>query len=237
MKKYYPKEWLTIENDGKWNPSRIPRCQTPTVGARWMNLTDSTMIDWVKSSREHQKWATRLFTETLRRDPKINSFAIHLLIDAWPASWLKSIMDTNRKAKPAYFVYRNALRPVAVNLRPDAFFGFSGEKGKVAVFVCNDTPETFADAVIRYQIESNGKILHTGSSMASVPASNPKFQGWLEIPFPEVSKRDVITVRVGLHNADGMLIHDSDYDLEVFPVSDKSEVLERPGGYPQRLIK
>ena len=237
MKKYYPKEWLTIENDGTWNPRRIPRCQTPDIGGKWMNLTDSTMGDWVKISREHQMWATRLFTETLRRDPKMNSFAIHLLIDAWPSSWLKAIMDTDRKAKPAYFAYRNALRPVAVNLRPDAFYGFSGEKGKVAVFICNDTPETFPDAVLRYQIESNGKILHTGSTMATVPSSNPQFQGWLEIPFHDVDVRQVLTVRIGLFNTDGSLINDSAYDLEIIPASDKGRVLKRPGGYPQKLIK
>jgi len=237
MKKYYPKEWLALESDGTWNPRRIPRCQTPDVGGKWMNLTDSTMGDWVKTSREHQMWGTRLFTETLRRDPKMNSFAIHLLIDAFPSSWLKSIMDTERKAKPAYFAYRNALRPVAVSLRPDAFYGFSGENGKVAVFICNDTPEAFPDAVLRFQIESNGKILHTGSSVATIPASNPQFQGWLEIPFPNVEIRQMITVRVGLFNTDGSPIHDSAYDLEIFPASDQGKVLKRPGGYPQRLIK
>src|SRR5690606_1279479 len=156
-----------------------------------------------------QSWATRLFTETLRRDPKMNSFAIHLLIDAWPAGWLKSIMDTDRQAKPAYFAYREALRPVAVNLRPEAFYGFSNETGKVAVFICNDTPETFPNSYIRYQIESKEGVLYTGSATAAVPSSNPKFQGWLEIPFHKVESRQNITVRVGLFNENGNLIDDS----------------------------
>lgn len=237
MKKYYPKSWLKIEDDGTWNPRQIPRCQTQDIGRKWMNLTDNSMEDWVKSSREHQMWATRLFTETLRRDPKMNSFAIHLLIDAWPASWLKSIMDTDRQAKPAYFAYREALRPIAVNLRPDAFYGFSNESGKVAVYICNDTPDTIPDAMLRYQIESKGEILYTGGTKVTVEASNPKFQGWLEIPFHKVETRQNITVRVGLFSSEGVLIHDSSYDLEILPASFRDKEIKRPGGYPQRLIK
>lgn len=236
MEKYYPKEWLELESDGTWDPLRIPRCQTPEVGAKWMNLSDSTIGDWVESSRQHQMYATRLFTETLRRDPKMNSFAIHLLIDSWPAGWLKAIMDTDRQAKPAYFAYRDALRPVAVNLRPDAFYAFSGENGKVAVFICNDTPTGIPEARLRYQIEFNGEILYTGSSNATVPAASPQFQGWLKIPFPNVSVRQMITVRVGLFDASGQLLHDSAFDLEVLPTSEKGTPLERPGGYAQRLI-
>jgi hypothetical protein len=40
---------------------------------------------------------------------------------------------------------------------------------------------------LRYQVEFEGKILYTGSVKANVPASNPQFQGRLEIPFPAVS--------------------------------------------------
>src|SRR6476620_12327341 len=107
-------------------------------------------------------------TESLRRDPKMNSFALHLLIDAWPAGWLKSIMDADRKAKPAYFAYLDALRPIAVNLRPDAFYGFSGDKGNISVFVCNDNPEAIIDGTLRYQVAFEGDILKTGSLKAKV---------------------------------------------------------------------
>jgi hypothetical protein len=237
MEKCYPKKWLAIQSNGRWDPARIPRCQTTNTGRKWLNLTADTMEDWVKCSREYQMWATRLFTEALRRNPKMNSFGIHLLIDAWPNGWLKAIMDTERKAKPAYFAYRDALRPIVVNLRPNAFYGFSGERGKVAVFICNDTTEAFPDAILRYQLEFDKKILCTGGTKAIVPASNPQFQGWLEIPYPEVSTRQRITVRAGLFNGKDKLIHDSAYDLEVFPASDKGRKLWFSGGYPQQLIQ
>lgn len=237
MKKYFPREWLTIEANGKWTPNRIPRCQSATVGKKWLNVKMGTIDEWVLNSREYQMWATRLFTEALRRQPKMNSFAIHLLIDAWPSSWLKAIMDTDRQAKPAYFAYMDALRPVAVNLRPDAFYGFSGDKGKVAVFVCNDTPEECLGGELRYQIELDGEILRTGNAKAIVPASNPKFQGYLEFSLPKVSSRKELVVRVGLFDAKGLLVHDSSSDIEVFPANDKGKQLEFPGGYSQSLIK
>lgn len=237
MKKYFPSEWLTIEVDGKWDPKRIPGCQSATTGKKWLNVKTETMEEWVGNGREYQMWATRLFTEALRRQPKMNSFAVHLLIDAWPSSWLKAIMDTERNAKPAYFAYRDALRPIAVNLRPDAFYGFSGDKGKVAVFVCNDTPEECLGGKLHYQIELDGEILCTGNAKAIVPASNPQFQGYLEFPLPEVSSRKELIVRVGLFDMKGQLVHDSSYDIEVFPANDKGKQLELPGGYPQSLIK
>lgn len=237
MKKYYLKEWIQLEQNGTWNPNHIPRCQTPTIGAKWLTIKTGTMEDWVNNSREYQMWATRLFTETLRRDPKMNSFAIHLLIDAWPAGWLKSIMDADRKAKPAYFAYLDALKPIAVNLRPDSFYGFSGDSSHVSVFICNDNPEAFLNGTLRYQIEFEGKILYAGSVKANVQASNPQFQGKLNIPFPEVSNHKMMTVRAGLFSIDGKLVHESAYDLAIFPSQDKGKQIENPGGYPQKLIK
>lgn len=238
MKKYYPLSWQAVAEDGKWSPNQIPLCQTERVGKKWLRLTTGSKEDWINNSREYQMWATRLFTEALRRNPKINAFSIHLLIDAWPAGWLKSIMDTDRKAKPAYYAYKEALSPVAVNLRPDAFYGFSGEKGRVAVFICNDTPEKLTGHKLRYQILSGEKVLYTGHSAAVVPASEPQFQGYLEFAFPEVKDRTKITVQVALIDEEsGALVHDSSYELEVLPATYKNKEVDWPGGYPQRLIQ
>lgn len=237
MKKYYPAEWLRESGNGTWSPEVIPRCQTPNTGAKWQMLTDSSMGDWVLSSQRHQLWATRLFTESLRRDYKMNAFAIHLLIDAWPAGWLKAIVDCDRQAKPAYFAYRDALTPVAVNLRPEAFYGFSGHVNRIGVWVCNDRPEGIDRATLRYQMEFEEKIIRTGGTEVSVPASNPEFKGWLDVELPEVTKREKLTVRVSLISADGMALHDSDVVLDVFPKVARGEVLKYPGGAAQRLIE
>ena len=52
-------------------------------------------------------------TEAFRRDPRMQSFAIHLFIDAWPAGWMKAIMDRERQPKPAYFAVRDVLKKKA----------------------------------------------------------------------------------------------------------------------------
>ena len=236
MAKYYPESWTASQSDGTWSPNQIALCQTERVGKKWLSITSGTMEDWVDNSREYQMWATRLFTEALRRNSKMNSFAIHLLIDAWPAGWLKSIIDTDRKAKPAYFAYRDALTPVAVNLRPEQFYGFSGDSSEVAVFICNDTPEERLKYTLCYQIQMDGKILCSGKTKAFIPASEPQFQGYLKFRFPQVSIQRKIVVQVGLMDESGQLRHDSDYELDVFPETDKGKELDWAGGYPQRLI-
>ena len=82
--------------------------------------TPRTLADWVENGQAHQAWATRLMTEAFRRDRRMNSFAIHLFIDALPAGWMKTIMDCgSRQPKPAYFAYREALTPLMVTLRAD----------------------------------------------------------------------------------------------------------------------
>jgi hypothetical protein len=237
MKKHYPNGWIQIDKDGKWSPGLIPRCQTPTVGSHWLLLKDSSMESWVNNSRDYQYWAIRLFTESLRRNNQLNSFAVHLLIDAWPAGWLKSLMDADRRPKPAYFAYLNALQPVTVNLRPDAFYGFSGDSCNIAVFVCNDKARAITGAQLRYQIEKNGRVLNTGSKPIAVAASRANFIGNLKFVLPYTGLRENVTVSVALFDAAGKKIHDSSYDIELFPAADRGKKLENPGGYPQRLIE
>ncbi|MBI1370180.1 MAG: hypothetical protein GC162_16195 [Planctomycetes bacterium] len=236
MNKYYPKEWLETKPDGTWTPSRIPRCQTPGTGMKWQSLTTRTMEDWVHSSREHQMWGTRLMTESLRRMPKMNSFAVHLLIDAWPAGWLKSIMDCDRQAKPAFFAYRDALTPLAVNLQPEQLYYFGGDMVRIRAWVLNDTTEVPPDAVLRYQLERDGEIIQTGHAPANITASDPTFQGNLEFAAPDADNRQSLTVRLALFDQGGNLLHDTSVDLDLFPASDKGKKLDHPGGPAQRLI-
>jgi len=236
MQKRYPLSWIQPNSEGKWNPAVIFRCQTPTVGKKWLALKDSTQATWVTESRAYQQSAIRLFSEALRRNNHMNSFAVHLLIDAWPAGWLKSLVGVDRRAKPAYFEYRNALRPVAVNLRPDAFYGFSGDSSHIAVFVCNDKANAISGAHLRYQVLQNGQVLYTGIRSAAIRASEAAYQGSLKFKLPIVQQREPITVVVALFDAKNKLIHDSAHNIEVFPASDRGKKLDRPGGYAQVLI-
>lgn len=239
MKKYYPKEWTQTGPNGTWSPAPIPRNQTERMGPDWFGFRPEKMEEWVETSQNHQMWAVRLMSEALRRDPKMNSFAIHLLIDAWPAGWMKSIMSYDRQAKPAYFAYRDALTPLSVNLRPDRFYAFSGESVRIGAWVCNDTTEVHPGAMLRYQVKLGSQVVLTGFAPAKIAICEPEFEGFLKFPAPSVNTRQPMTVQLGLFAADGKLLHDTTQTLDLFPATEKPVGDTPPagaGGHPQRLL-
>lgn len=236
MRKYYPEEWLGENSSGDWSSKKIPCQANRDSFKRWVG-EPKNLDEFCTVSREHQRCSTRLQVEAFRRDPKMNSTAIHLLIDAWPAGWMKTIMDYDRKAKPAYFEFRDAQSPLAVNLRPDAFYAFSGRKMKVGSWICNDTINIPENAVLKYQLELNNKVIQTGQNTASVVSCEPEFQGWLKFSAPEVDRRTIMILRVGLFDGVGNLIHDSSVELEIIPADLRFKKLELPGGKWQFLIE
>jgi hypothetical protein len=75
-----------------------------------------------------------------RRADYIQSTAVHLLIDAWPCGWTKTLVDVDRMPKPAYYAYKEALIPLRVSLRRDRHVLYQGEEIKVDLFALNDYP-------------------------------------------------------------------------------------------------
>ncbi|MEN8120276.1 MAG: sugar-binding domain-containing protein [Bacteroidota bacterium] len=237
MRKYYPKEWLPTTEDEAWTPAKIPGCQSARQGfKRWIG-NPTTMSEWVNNSRTHQQYSTRLIVEALRRDAKMNSTAIHLLIDAWPNGWLKTIMDYDRKAKPAYFEFRDAQTPLAANLKPENFYYFTKDTVKIEAWNCNDTQEKFKKAICKYQVEMNGKIIISGNTIATISACNPMFQGNIEFIAPKVKNKEIIKVKYALIDKSGKVMHDTSVEIEIYPEKDKNTKLENPGGKWQFLIK
>jgi hypothetical protein len=68
----------------------------------WYN-PQHNLDDWINASQDYQAWAMKFVAETFRRDSRMSSFAVHLFIDAWPAGWMKAIMDVDRQPKKAFF--------------------------------------------------------------------------------------------------------------------------------------
>ncbi len=116
----------------------------------------------VEASQEHQAWVTKLMTEAFRRDARMNTFAIHLFIDAFPSGWMKTIMDVDRQPKPAYFAYRDALTPLMVSLRTDRYKFVTGEDIKLESWICHDKEEVCNDYMLHYQVIMDGKVIGTG---------------------------------------------------------------------------
>lgn len=221
MRKYYPKDWLpsSPEEEKNWTPDQIVQAQTGRFHYMWFD-TQHSLADWVAASQAHQAWVTRLMTEAFRRDSRMTSFAIHLFIDAFPAGWMKAIMDVDRGPKPAYFAYREALTPLMVNLRSDRYAFFAGEEVRLEAWICNDLLTAPEGASLHYQLELDGTILLAQSSPAQIPLCGSAFQGFLSLRAPIVERRSQAIVRLALVDRTGKVLHDTFLPLDVFPQPD-----------------
>lgn len=218
MRKYYPESWLPgpDEDEAIWSPNRIIGAQTGRFHYFFYE-TPERLEDWVRESQKHQAWATRIMTEAYRRDDRMNTFAIHLFIDAFPSGWMKTIMDVERRPKPAYYAYREALTPLMANLRTDRFVYYAGEEIGIEAWICNDTGKVPEGAVIRYQLERSSKAEASASAPAAVPICGSRFQGMIRARAQEVSERTRAVVRLGLFDAEGRMLHETDLELEIWP--------------------
>ncbi len=224
MYRYYPQEWLPVEGDEKsWTANQIPQAQTHRFHYMWYNTQDN-LHDWIQASREHQEWVTKFTTEAFRRDGRMVSFALHLFIDAFPSGWMKTIMDVDRKPKPAYFAYRQALAPLMTSLRTDRWTFFSGERVNVEAWICNDLNDAPQDYTLHYQLERAGKVIWAHSVRADIPQNDSRFQGFIGFEAPKVTKRTVYQLRISLNDASGTPIHQNVETIEIFPELKKSAV-------------
>jgi len=240
MRTRYPTEWLPAgpQEEEAWSPERIHKSQTGTHYHLWMEPAES-MAEWVRRSQTHQEWITRLMTEGFRRDNRMISFAIHLFIDAWPAGWMKTIMDCRRHPKPAYFAYRDALEPLAVSCRMDRTFCFSGESLEAEAWICNDPNDIPPGVELSYQLECRGKVIRSARVTAKIRPNEALFQGRIRFDLPAVAVRETFILRLGLLSATGATLHDTKQAIEVFPVISKPIAFEIPrtlGGEKARLL-
>lgn len=234
MMRCYPDQWLpeNREREGAWHPEIMKTNhksnQTGDIYWNWFEPQER-MEDWVKRSREHQAWGVRMITESYRRQPRMCSFAIHLFIDAWPNGWMKAIVDCERKPKDAWYVYRDALTPLSVQLRSDRHAFFSGENFPVEVWVCNDTHIQPASE-LRYQIETDEGIYASGTVDAQVPSvtEGSQFQGFLPVVAPNTSERTTFTIRLGLFDKkSGEPLHETSRIWDLYPALEPRTTLPR----------
>lgn len=218
MKKYYPASWLpaNAQEDAAWTPNKISKAQSRTMHYMWYP-TPKSLSGWVEESQTFQQWAVKLVAERFRRDPRNVSCAVHLFIDAWPAGWMKAIMDVDRQPKKAYFAYRNALAPLMVSLRSDRRYWNGGETGEMEVWIGNDRNVVPAGVKIGYEVWVDGKPVLRQLTDASIPLNSARYQGTLTFRLPEVKTRTRAIVKAGLFSASGECLHMNQEELVVFP--------------------
>ncbi len=218
MRRYYPRDWLprSAADEKTWSPNRIPRAQTGRMHTMWFE-TPERLEDWVASSQAHQAWTVRLMTEAFRRDARMNTFAVHLFIDAFPSGWMKTIMDVERRPKPAYFAYRDALEPLMACWRSDRFAFHGGETLPLEAWVCNDLSEAPAGMRLVYRVDVAGSCLGSGQYAPEIPACSSRCQGILDVRLPAVSARVRGRATLSLVDARGRVHQANAFDFEVFP--------------------
>lgn len=234
MEKYYPKEWLPDAASGEkdWTPAKIVASQSWNFHFFFYD-TPHTLKGWIQASREHQAWAAKWMTEAFRRNSRMVSMAIHLFIDAFPAGWMKAIMDADRNPKPAYFAYRDALTPVMLSLRTDRMSYHPGERVSVEVWGCNDENKNYENMKICYQAEwckengarewydntARGKMIGQGAVRTGLPLCSSAYLGSVEFEIPQEieqeERRGKILLTAGILTEEGMLLHYNQMTLQV----------------------
>jgi hypothetical protein len=100
----------------------------------------NTAREWIAASREWQRKAIKDYVHILRRRVDyIESTAVHLLIDAWPCGWTKTLVDVDRIPKPAYYAFKEASIPVRISLRRDKYVVYAGDTLTTELYALNDT--------------------------------------------------------------------------------------------------
>lgn len=222
MNRRYPALWKAKKTDGTWTPENLhgKSAGAQTWGRHWNWFeTQSTMKDWVNESRKHQEWGVNKVARAFRRMPRMNTFAVHLFIDAWPNGWIKAIMDCERTAKPAWYAYRDALTPLSVQIVQERTQFYSGDKFYFPVWICNDTHNQ-PDSELRYVMELDGKCIDSGRIKANVPnvTEGTKYQGVIPVSFPDVDKKTDVRIRIALYDKNsGKIVHEDVANLEVYP--------------------
>jgi hypothetical protein len=222
MKKYYPASWLPKDatDDLSWTANRISKSQTNTFHYMWYP-TQKGVESWIDASQNFQSWAVQFVTEAFRRDSRNVSSAVHLFIDAWPAGWMKAIMDVDRQPKKAFFSYRDALTPLMVSLRTDRYAWYSNENAEIETWICNDKNDAPSGSKIMYEVIVDGKVILKQEADASISINSANYQGQLQFKVPVLKKRSIAFVKVGLFDAAGKCIHYATQQLEIFPAAEQ----------------
>lgn len=219
MHRRYPADWLPQPGEpaSAWTPARICRAQSAQMQPLFFDRP-GTLEEWCAASREHQRRATKELTEAFRRMDRMVSCAIHLFIDAWPAGWMKTVADCERRPKPAFFALRDAFAPLIVTPRSDRFFYFAGETAGSDIWVCNDGPAPIPGCRVLWRVETpDGQLVAGGGGPANVPACAPFCAGIARWTMPRVESRTRLTLRAALLSPAGDVLAGGSTTFELFP--------------------
>ena len=221
MLAHYPKEWLALREDGRWFPDKILRAQTHSVQGDWYQEQEN-LDDWIRESQIHQANATRLMTDAFRRRGDIiNHTAIHLLIDAWPSGWMKTLLDCHREPKRAYFAYQDSLEPVRVHLWNDRNYVYAGEEILVEGWLLNDTGYD-RSVTIKAAVRVNGADTAYFEKKAGIRAAYAECAGVIPVIVPDVEQESTVRVEACIIDENGECVNAESIEFLAYPKAERS---------------
>lgn len=239
MKRFYPAAWLPETDDAEWYPNVISRAQTYAMHGDWYE-EQRTLGDWIRQSQRHQAFATKLMTDSLRRRAdKLVSTAIHLLIDAWPAGWMKTLVGVDRVPKPAYFAYRNALKPVRVSLRCDRWTAYEREEAEVESWVLNDTCERLENYTTVVTVRHGDRVISSYELPCGCEAAGARYAGSVKAAFPSLERDGDIHFDASLLDENGNRRDCERFTIRVFKraAGETTKRIECIGAEAEDVIK
>lgn len=212
----YPKTWLPERGEDPWMPNAIVDSQTYALHGDWYP-EQNRLGDWICISQRYQAFVTRLMTDAIRRRADlIVQSAIHLLIDAWPSGWMKSLVGADRVPKPAYFAYRQSLEPLRVHLRSDRWRAYAGETVELEAWLLNDTAKEYRDLRIQVTLRDETGDIRSFEAQAEAGPVSSVYAGSVPLELPEVSGRRMLYADACLVDATGKVWNAERFELEVF---------------------
>ena len=165
-RKRYPARWLpqTPEEDAAWTPNQmhVPGwARLPESGNYHHFWYESPrgLAAWVEASQRHQAWAVLTVADAMRRQDRLVSCAVHLLIDNFPSGMMFALVDVERQPKPAFFALREAFAPLALSWRSDRTGYYAGEPLAAELWLADDTGEPPATVQVRWRLRVAGKVV------------------------------------------------------------------------------
>jgi len=233
MLERYPKDWIKTNEKGEWYPTDIIKSQTNAMHGDWYQ-EQNTMKAWIEASQTHQANATKMMTDALRRrSDYIGHTAIHLLIDAWPSGWMKTLVGCDRVPKKAYYVYANSLVPYRVNLRCDRRYVYGGEEIMVEAWLLNDTSESKQGEIIA-SLSMDGKVLESFIHEARVDAAYSVCAGMIKLAMPQVETETVIHLDAAVIDENGDPVYAERMEFRVYPMRRVGKV-SALGGFAESM--
>lgn len=214
MMEDYPESWVPKSIEDDWTPQDVVNSQTYTMHGDWYEEQDN-IKDWILESQIHQAFATKLMNDAFRRRSDILiSTAVHLLIDAWPSGWMKTLVDYRRKPKPGYFTFKETLEPVRVNLRSDKFTIYTEEEVEVECYTMNDLPEKLVDAKIMITVRTDKEDICSFEKYLDISETIAKYCGSIKFVIPSIdADKEIIHIDAILSDNKGEIINSERLDL------------------------